>query len=370
MIIVPVFGVVIHAAMLPVTNIHLKDIYESTVEFFAIRSPSFYFRGFTATDDSEPDPENRALTPVPDPIARLTRECANLREKLDTADRRQRHSTCPCRSTSTVGATLPSMRRELDVTKNELARSQTEVVRLEERYKMLEKTLRETKEMLKARDQEVERLKKERPVMDRRRSDGDQKQQLQGLVAMKTKEDIQNHSQTQKPEATDCHIMNGTQNEWRGGDGAVQVMAPIEEERAQVQSLDTFLTKVDRWSGAQVIQAVQDLNSETLQFAASVTEVCTFDRHPGSSPARITQATHDTTSRLGQHLSRILSTRDHAQDPILVQLALQGCISTCISRALSTFCMGFQPKSDVVLSQIYSQMYLSGTSGFYDYDAE
>jgi len=54
-----------------------------------------------------------------------------------------------------------------------------------------------------------------------------------------------------------------------------------------------------------------------------------------------------------------LSSRDHVQDPILVQLALQSCVATCIARAMSTFCFGYAAKPNAVLSQIYSQMYLS-----------
>jgi len=154
------------------------------------------------------------------------------------------------------------------------------------------------------------------------------------------------------------------QSSGQNGSVADPMSSDSEEERTHMRGLDTFLTKIDRLSGAQIIQALQDLNSEILQYAASATELCTFDKYSRSSPSRTTQATKETATRLGASLARILSSRDHAQDPILVQLALQGCVSTCIARALSTFCLGFASKPNTVLSQIYSQMYLSGVFNF------
>jgi hypothetical protein len=58
-------------------------------------------------------------------------------------------------------------------------------------------------------------------------------------------------------------------------------------------------------------------------------------------------------------MTRILVGRDHSHDPLLVQLALQGCVSLCIARALSSFCIGFPSKSDAVLAQIYSHMHIN-----------
>jgi hypothetical protein len=238
------------------------------------------------------------------------------------------------------------MRRELDVMKNELARSQKEVMKLDERCKMLEKTLWETKEMLKARDGEIENLNRERPVGDRRRSDGDQKQRVIGSTTGSWNENRIHNVEENK-------AVNGTLFGRRREEGM------IEEQHAQARSHETFLTKTDLWSGAQVIQAVHDLNSEILQFAASASELCAFDRQSPSS-SKIAQASNDTQARLGPQLTRILTTRDHAQDPILVQLALQGCTSSCIARALASFCIGFPSKNDSVLSGIYSHMYLFG----------
>lgn len=347
-------------AMLPVAN--LQTLYDSTVEFFALRSPSFSFRGTpTTTEDpaSESD-RSRVLTPVPDPVERLTRECVSLRERLNAADRR--HSACPnCQPLGSSNTTLTSipMRREFDVMKNELARSRTEVTKLEERCKLLEKTLKETRDLVRARDMELERIRKDderqRPGASRRGSSASEMQTADSQRREVTAEESMLQSQRLRPSPS----RNGLQ---RGNiDEAGRTIAAMEESRAQARCLEIFMTRTDSWSGAQVLQAVHDLNSEILQFAASATELCTFERTTArSTPSRSGQAVHDTSSRLGAHVTRVLTTRDHAQDPILVQIALQGCISTCIARALSTFCMGFPSKSDVVLAQIYSSMFVNG----------
>lgn len=132
-----------------------------------------------------------------------------------------------------------------------------------------------------------------------------------------------------------------------------------EEYIAHLQSFDVFMTKSDNWSGAQVIQAVRDLNSEIIQFAASATELCTFDKESTTS---ITQATQNTSSRLGSNLANLLATRDHSQDPILIQFALQAALCGCIHRSLNSFCVGFPAKYDALLGQLYLRMCSKGSS--------
>ncbi|EGN98679.1 hypothetical protein SERLA73DRAFT_181260 [Serpula lacrymans var. lacrymans S7.3] len=358
--------------MLPVANLHLKDLYDTTVEFFALRSPTFAFRAFTSdyTDSSGPSTP-RDLSPGPD-HARLAKDGTSLRERLDAAGVGRVHcpSSCSCRylgPSSTANSTIYSMsRRELDAAKNELSRSQTEVAKLDDRCKILEKTLSETRDMLRTRDAEIEWLKKEREKLlsghcsrsmveravpgDRRRSqESTHSRHSSGQAQDLSMQWIENQGMMNTSPTNGYHAK-------KNGEERSSFSSTTEEERAQAKSLETFLTKSDLWSGAQVIQTVQDLNSEILQFAASATELCTFVKHPRVANPKPTQATNETTTRLGPTFCRILSTRDHTQDPMLVQLALQGCISICISRALSTFCLGYQSKTNTILAQIYSRM--------------
>ena len=362
--------------MLP-SNINLKHLYDSTLDFLSI--PHLTTPGST--------------------ILRESNHCFDLHEHSS--------SSCSCHlcekplppiSPDSIHSNSNSMRknsRDYDSTKGELIRTQNDVVRLEDRCRALERTLRETKEMVRVRDAEIERLRKERdsrsPLADRRRARDPRLEHVASEPYMASKS---NQNQTLSRRSPDNHrsgrtrrrSMNGgqymtnvTHEESSGsstseeeeeeeegeGEEKEEKEEDNEEERAHLRGLDTFLTKVDRFSGAQIIQALQDLNSEILQFAASATELCTFDKYSRATPARTTHATKETATRLGPSLARFLSSRDHAQDPILVQLALQACVATCISRALGSFCFGFASKPNAVLSQIYVQMYSSGEPIYY-----
>lgn len=382
--------------MLP-ANIHLKDLYDSTLDFLSNRTPSFRPTHTHSTTTSEVgSPPTGPPLHVP---ARSTRESAILRETNGSFDshirghHRQCSSTCSCNlcekplppiSPDSIHSSTHSMRknsRDYDSSKGELIRTQNDVVKLEDRCRALERTLRETKEMVRVRDAEIERLRRERdsrpPPPDRRRTTDPRLEHVASEPHMASKA-RQNQSlsrtspDSHRSERSRRQSMNGGQympsaaRDESSGSGTSSSEEDEdeeeedEEERAHLRGLDTFLTKVDRFSGAQIIQALQDLNSEILQFAASATELCTFDKYSRATPARTTQATKETAARLGPSLARFLSSRDHTQDPILVQLALQACVATCISRALGSFCFGFASKPNAVLSQIYAQMYSSG----------
>lgn len=375
--------------MLPAANLHLKGLYDSTVEFLQ-RSPVIS-SALRRLSNDESESETHSSTPSSSPVLHAsadpfprtlsTRRSEFLREDLDIEEQRQCHSSCSCPSCSALSVSPSySMRknlhfREHEATKNDLARTRADVVRLEERCRTLEKTLRETKDMLRMRDAEIERLKRERErPPDHRRSDehrpppdAHERPSSSRRSQSSSRRSHDSHRNEQQVQVAVQHrnpspSTQSTDEKQEGSVCADSVSSDSEEERAHLRGLETFLTKIDRWSGAQIIQALQDLNSEILQFAASATELCTFDKYSRASPTRTTQATNETASRLGPSLARVLSSRDHAQDPILVQLALQSCVATCIARAMSTFCFGFAAKPNAVLSQIYSRMYLSGKS--------
>jgi len=140
-----------------------------------------------------------------------------------------------------------------------------------------------------------------------------------------------------------------------------------DEYIAHLQSFDVFMTKTDSWSGAQVIQAVRDLNSEILQFSASVTELhyaidtSNGGKRPAINPNILSQAKQNTATRLGVPFMHVLSTRDGSQDSsMLVQFALQATLCTIIDRTLTSFCVGFPAKYDALLNQLYLRVSSSG----------
>ena len=140
---------------------------DSTVEFYTLRGPVAAPPRLQTRFNSE------ELTPVLDPIAKLTRECSALRLKLATAERRERNSnslpppsgyrTAPA-SARTPPHTSLSLTLDNVLAQRDAARThvQSELMKLAERYKALERTLRDMQDVLRMKDREIEMLRAER----------------------------------------------------------------------------------------------------------------------------------------------------------------------------------------------------------------
>ncbi|EEB99002.1 hypothetical protein MPER_01389 [Moniliophthora perniciosa FA553] len=128
--------------MLPIANFDLRELATAAVGFITqtLRSCTSSTQSVAASDE-----DKSTDSPTSDLFSALTKEGASLRQKFDTADSRQNI----CSFNSTTGFTLLSMRREFDETKRELSRTKLEVAKLQDRCKLLEKTLAETKEIVR-----------------------------------------------------------------------------------------------------------------------------------------------------------------------------------------------------------------------------
>ncbi|OCH94419.1 hypothetical protein OBBRIDRAFT_810547 [Obba rivulosa] len=346
----------------------------STTEFYALRG---------ATSQNSQRFDSGDLTPVSDPIARLTRECSALRLKLATAERRERlkqrgSSTAPSSALSPPTSSLsPSaLHRSLVLGSTSslrdvaLSHAYFELMKLADRYKALEKTLHEVQESLRAKDKEIETLKKER---DRLIAERDQERE-------KNRARSKSRTRDSRPAKREIHDREETSGHQRHREASrskrqtrktedppsfhLSPWIPTDaEEVARACSQDVFLTKTDNWSGAQIIQAVDDLNAEITQFAASATESCMFSRRAQAqlNPMKLggVGTQEESAPWLGAAFSRILATQDHGQDPMWVQLALQASVATCCARSLSLFCVGFPSKLDALLTRILG--YLQST---------
>ncbi|KAL5525757.1 hypothetical protein ACEPAG_7094 [Sanghuangporus baumii] len=151
-----------------------------------------------------------------------------------------------------------------------------------------------------------------------------------------------------------------------------------EERRLEVRSMERFLTKTDRWAGSDLMQAVKDINSEILQFAAAASEAMHPPAANGSGSAAVgsrrntpspspapgpsasrRKALERVAARFGSKMRQVLEKRDHSQDPTILQYALQACVCQCIAHAMSSFCFGSTGKLESHLSKIYSHMHAS-----------
>ncbi|KAF6754415.1 hypothetical protein DFP72DRAFT_1125024 [Ephemerocybe angulata] len=160
---------------------------------------------------------------------------------------------------------------------------------------------------------------------------------------------------------------------------------PVKATRTLSNAAPTsFLRAQTAGAELRFFRPVNDINSEVVQFAAVVTEMCRFAPRevpspspsptpysvPGGSGSRSraqdnngdmnqlkgTKPYADTAARLGGALTHLLATYDHSNDPILVQLALQACVCIAAKRAWESFCLGLPAKSDGVLGAIYRSL--------------
>ncbi|KAF9647982.1 hypothetical protein BDM02DRAFT_3097205 [Thelephora ganbajun] len=293
-------------------------------------------------------------------------------------------STPSSRSRTRDSENLRSHSSHRELRAREVASHAAELSNLLDKCKLLESTL-------KARDKEIHDLRKERDLLleERKRMQRRMAQQeaAQATAVANALAAVTRSAPTPppKPPKTRSSTMSRSHPEDSGSSSAessptpssnktyrtsttsmtsIQGLPTFQDEYiAHLRSFDVFMTKTDSWSGAQVIQAVRDLNSEILQFSASLTELhYAIDTNNGGTrpvmhPNVLSQAKQNTATRLGVPFMHVLSTRDHSQDlSMLVQFALQATLCAIIDRTLTSFCVGFPAKYDALLNQLYLRM--------------
>ena len=137
-------------------------------------------------------------------------------------------------------------------------------------------------------------------------------------------------------------------------------MVPAYDDICLHPGAEVFFNETDSWSGAQVIQAVQDLNSEILQLSAAATESVTIEGRGKTSEARLNQANKGVSSRLGAPFARLIASRDHWEEPALLQFGLQACVATCVARILGVFFVGLPLAHNDIFLQIHKRIHAAG----------
>lgn len=133
------------------------------------------------------------------------------------------------------------------------------------------------------------------------------------------------------------------------------VQQALRERNEEVSSLRTFLTKTDDISGAQLIQAIRDLNSEILQLSASVADEFTgkFDRRVNYARASDRETLYPA---VGVRTTELLEEQDHYQDPTFVQFAIQAWEVACVGKLMIPFCSGAPSDVQRLLSAVFQRI--------------
>ena len=373
--------------MIPVkANIQVQVPKGTTLELFALRKP---FASLISSDRSTSDSTLQRAHTLPPPSS----QSDNLaRGRAAARRRRAGDQSSPSVSTErpSIGkpthspqasrvepsnAILASLRSELDATRSELTRCQSDATKLAEKYRTMERALHDAKDALRSRDKQIEDLKRERDfAMSNRRSRGS----VRDFDRRALRYDARHSSGTRSPSSrTACDSdhdndldelpftksaspLRGRRN--KSLPPAPCVVTATFDDASPPPGLEIFLTKTDSCSGAQIIQAVQDLNTEIIQLAAGATENVTLQGRDRTPQARMNQATKGVSSRLGAAFAKLLVSRDHSDEPALLQFGLQACVATCIARLLGVFCVGLPLATNELFLQLHTRLHTTGKS--------
>ncbi|THH27605.1 hypothetical protein EUX98_g6569 [Antrodiella citrinella] len=134
------------------------------------------------------------------------------------------------------------------------------------------------------------------------------------------------------------------------------------ERTEELASLKSFLSQTDDWSGAQLIQALRDLNTEIVHLAASLADELTSPSSSFASYCVKASASPKTRElvggMVGPGMTNWLLGRDYTEDAATVlQFAIQAWEVSCIGRAMDSFSYGLPREVDQFLTRMFEHMH-------------
>ena len=99
-----------------------------------------------------------------------------------------------------------------------------------------------------------------------------------------------------------------------------KLTALLDTRSRELKGAQAFLTTADARSEVEVITLLDALNLEVMQTCAFISESFDFTR----KPEHATEACGRISELMGPTMLHLLSTVQHSEDPLLVQIALQG----------------------------------------------
>ena len=141
--------------------------------------------------------------------------------------------------------------------------------------------------------------------------------------------------------------------------------ATLEQRTSELHGVQKFLTTADTFSGAEVINALRNLNEEVQQSTTYMVEWAVehfaFETPRTEQPAEEVVEQTRTSESLGVKLMQLLRTRDHRDNPILVEMALRAHLIYSLYWVASPWSMGQEEQShNVYIDAIYQRMRESG----------
>ncbi|KIM86829.1 hypothetical protein PILCRDRAFT_4707 [Piloderma croceum F 1598] len=132
--------------------------------------------------------------------------------------------------------------------------------------------------------------------------------------------------------------------------------ALLETRTSELKGAQAFLTKADSISGAEVTSMVEGLNSEILQTAAFMADSFEFVGTLPSATMERNEACERVEHMLGKRMSTMLSSVQHSEDPMLVQIALQSCLIRQCVLFIRVWSLEESLRANQLLETIYTRL--------------
>ena len=136
-------------------------------------------------------------------------------------------------------------------------------------------------------------------------------------------------------------------------------LALLEICTQELKGAQSFSTKADGLSGAEVISMIEGLNSEILQTAAFIADSFAFG-NARTEEEKQKAAYGRVKDLLGDKMTKNLTTVRHSDDPMLVQIALQSCFIWCSKHVIETWFFEKDRWSHQLLSSVYDKVRQAG----------
>ena len=132
---------------------------------------------------------------------------------------------------------------------------------------------------------------------------------------------------------------------------------------AELKGSQSFLTKADILSGAEVIKLVEALNGEIMQTAAVMAEAFIIEEKRLEAKNGESEEMGKVYARaseiVGHRMAEMLRMSQHHEDPILVQMGLQTAMVGYSHWVISSWCYE-SPEDERMLGEVYARVRETG----------
>jgi len=133
-----------------------------------------------------------------------------------------------------------------------------------------------------------------------------------------------------------------------------QVLAMLGVRSLERGEAHAFATKPDLVSDTEVVKMLEKLNAEIFEAAAYMADSFVFARK-STKTDEVKEAYSRTSKMVGSKMVLCLTSVQHGEDPLIVQIACQACMVECSRRIISSWCFDGSTTEDV-LPDLYGRI--------------